>query len=447
MLDLIKHRRGLKDFSPSDVIERDVVIIGGGSSGTYSAVRLRDHGKSVIVVEKKGHLGGHAETWINPLTNYTIDGGLLSRFNVSLISLPSVEVGPKYVDFSTGMVLDIQPDDRDAFAAALKLYAIQLNRYPELQRSFNLTYPVQTDLLLSFQDFVVKYKLEKLAFNTFITNQGYTPILDISMLYIFKYLNADQLLGYNTSPLTTERHNIQELYAKATDLLSPDVLLNSEIIAMERPYTNQQRVRVTVKTPDGIKLIIAKKMLSTPPPLLTLLKGYDLSEKETGLFKRFFANGYYSAILNNTGLNMSLNAGDSAKPFYVPALPGPYTMTLNQGLTQVYYGSPHVLSENEVKADILNRLRLVQQAQGLEDGTAQPEWLAFYNHAPFNLMVSDEDIRSGFYKRLFDLQGERNTFYNGAAWHTQDSSALWQFTDDYILPLLLEALKEGSVLR
>ncbi|KAH6972561.1 hypothetical protein EDB80DRAFT_693572 [Ilyonectria destructans] len=39
------------------VIERDVCIIGGGSSGTYAAVRLIDDGLSVAVIEMKGQLG------------------------------------------------------------------------------------------------------------------------------------------------------------------------------------------------------------------------------------------------------------------------------------------------------------------------------------------------------------------------------------------------------
>lgn len=37
-----------------DVINRDVVIIGGGASGAYAAVRLRDdYGKSIALVEMR----------------------------------------------------------------------------------------------------------------------------------------------------------------------------------------------------------------------------------------------------------------------------------------------------------------------------------------------------------------------------------------------------------
>lgn len=39
------------------IIERDVVIIGGGASGSHAAVRLReDFGKSIVIVEKQDNL-------------------------------------------------------------------------------------------------------------------------------------------------------------------------------------------------------------------------------------------------------------------------------------------------------------------------------------------------------------------------------------------------------
>jgi len=44
-------------FLSSRVVTKDVLILGGGASGAYAAVRLReDFKKSVVVVEKRDHL-------------------------------------------------------------------------------------------------------------------------------------------------------------------------------------------------------------------------------------------------------------------------------------------------------------------------------------------------------------------------------------------------------
>ena len=52
-----------QNFASADIIERDIAVIGGGSAGTYSAVRLKDMGKSVVVIEKDVVLGGHTDTY------------------------------------------------------------------------------------------------------------------------------------------------------------------------------------------------------------------------------------------------------------------------------------------------------------------------------------------------------------------------------------------------
>jgi predicted flavoprotein YhiN len=43
-------------YASENAWSRDVVIVGGGASGAHAAVWLRDHGKSVAVVEKQDTL-------------------------------------------------------------------------------------------------------------------------------------------------------------------------------------------------------------------------------------------------------------------------------------------------------------------------------------------------------------------------------------------------------
>lgn len=49
-------------YKADDVLVRDVVVIGGGASGTYGAIALKDMGRSVVVVEREPHFGGHVNT-------------------------------------------------------------------------------------------------------------------------------------------------------------------------------------------------------------------------------------------------------------------------------------------------------------------------------------------------------------------------------------------------
>ena len=438
-------------FGSEDIIERDVVIIGGGSSGTYTAVRLQqDYNKTVAIIEKQATLGGHAQTYTDPSTGFTIDLGVIvfsqsetvtdyfARFDVPLVTSPATETENLYVDFSTGKTVDFQPPGSEAVGAALSSYVARLQEYPALQGSFNMTYPVDADLLLPFGEFVAKYQLGDMVPQVFAANQGYAPLLNISTLYMFKYLNLDEINSFSEGFLTTAHQNVQELYEKAaTSLGSDNVLLDSTVVSIDR--SGEGPAQIVVDTPAGRKLIQAKKVVSTVPPLIKNLGAYDLSEEERGLFSQFHANGYYTGLLNNTGLNVTLNAAAPDQPYGVPELPGPYSMRINQGLTHVYYGSPDVMTEEDVKADMIASVRRFQESNGISL-SREPEFVAFANHAPFNLMVSNEAIADRFYEKLFALQGQRDTFYSGAAWHTQDSSVLWRFTDDCILPILLASL-------
>ncbi len=54
-----------------EIITRDVSIIGGGSSGTYSAIRLHDLGKNIAVVEQTGRLGKLISASIHSFTEFS----------------------------------------------------------------------------------------------------------------------------------------------------------------------------------------------------------------------------------------------------------------------------------------------------------------------------------------------------------------------------------------
>src|SRR6187549_75697 len=73
-------------FAKTKTIERDVCVIGGGSSGTFSAIGVKDAGRSVVVLERSQRLGGHTETHVDPATGIPTDIGVVVFHNLPVVT-------------------------------------------------------------------------------------------------------------------------------------------------------------------------------------------------------------------------------------------------------------------------------------------------------------------------------------------------------------------------
>jgi hypothetical protein len=428
------------------VIERDVCVIGGGSSGTYTAVRLRDLGRSVVVVERANRLGGHCETFHDPATGRTTDIGVtvfhdapivrdyFGRFGVELMASPGFGSGTvTYADFRTGRVVDgYTPPVPTALATYLGL----LQKYPYLQTGYVLPHPVPQELLIPWGEFIAKYQLHSLAQLVFSFGQGFNDILRLPSLYVLKYFGIDVVGNIlNNSFLTTTRRDNSELYEQAAAHLGDDVLLDTTVTAVDRDRSDGVLLRV--ETPDGTRVIRAGKLVITLPPLPDKLASFDLDSKERTLFSRFRHGNYYTGLLRLPGVPGDLTVQNigADTDHNLPPLPGIYAISPSSvpGLHDVKYGSTVPLSSAQVRADILTGINRLQAA-----GTLPPTRPAFKTlaaHAPYELTVGKADISNGFYRDLTALQGRRHTFWNGAAFQAHDSALLWRFTET-LLPRL-----------
>jgi hypothetical protein len=227
-----------------------------------------DFNKSIVVVEKTGQLGGHTETYIDPVTQFPVDYGVLAylntsatveffkRFDVPLTAVPSTSpFVTKYVDFSTEKVdPGYTPADP---TAALNILVRELQKYPYLPGGYNLPDPVPADLLLPFGDFVTKYGIQAAVPSILIFAHGVGELLKSLTLYVFQNFRLPQLESLPAgSFLTTEDHFNSEIYLKVSALLSSDVLYGSTVIDADRYENGMQQI--TVQTPTGLKLIRAK---------------------------------------------------------------------------------------------------------------------------------------------------------------------------------------------
>lgn len=206
----------LGSFKPQDIITRDVAVIGGGSAGTYSAISLKDKGKSVIVIEKKDRIGGHFETYIDPATGTTIDMGVMifhnisivrdyfGRFDVPLADAPGFFQSLLNYDFRTGkeVPLSFTPSAKE-ISAALVTYAEQLSKYPGLKDGVFLPDPVPEELYRPFGEFVQKYGIQAAVPTMYNYNPGVGDILANPTVEVFRYWTLNFVHSYLNGFLMT----------------------------------------------------------------------------------------------------------------------------------------------------------------------------------------------------------------------------------------------------
>ncbi|KAK6386669.1 hypothetical protein LTR65_008869 [Meristemomyces frigidus] len=410
-------------------------------------------GKSVVLIEREDRLGGHVNTYVDPLTHKTFDYGVVIFGNSSIVTdyfgyfnIPLTPWGGTgasdavFADFANAAVVSGQSLGQGNLTAALLAYEDQLARYPYLENGFGLPTPVPSDLLLSWAGFMEKYDLGAMAYTLFVFNQGAGNILAETALYILKYFSATTVQAFFTgSFLTTAHSDNQELYNAALAKLGTSALLSSNVTRIIR---HRDHAEVVVSTPTGIKCIEASKLLIAIPPKLSNLGFMDLDDEERGIFSQFNNSYYWAAVLKDSGIpyNTSLANVDPSAPYAIPQMPGVYgfgTVPGFSGLHTVYYGSPYPQSDAEVRANILDTTaRLVESlGYGTVNGT-MAELVGFSAHNPYELTVSTDAIEDGFYGKLESLQGSKRTWWTGAAFQTEDSSAIWKFTEQRVLPSL-----------
>ncbi|KAJ2996854.1 hypothetical protein NUW58_g841 [Xylaria curta] len=424
----------IESYAPKDVIRRDVAVIGGGASGTYVSIELRDLNKSIVVIERSSQLGGNTRTYLDPKTGVPINYALqiyhddaitrnfFARLNTSVATTSfNLSTSPVYADFSTEKLLPnyTVPLIGDE-------YLRELHKYPYLEDGINLPQPIPADLLLTTPDYIKKFNLQDSAPAIFDTPAIPGNLLETLMLYMFNSLNTLFLDEEAGAAINNADGDNSELYRNALAELGTDVLLNSTVVSANRTGN----VKLVVKTPTGNKLVIAKQLVVAMPPVLGNMNALDLNPRERGILSQLSGKPYYSGVVQNTGLpddHVYKNRA-TGTAFHVPTLPGGILLnpTRAPGLFYYWFSSETRLSQAEVEGAMRDSIKKLQKLVSSAT-TAEPEFVAFSDHYPFHLSVSSKSIRNGFYDAMYALQGYRNTWYISSLF-VIGSSQLWNNT-------------------
>ncbi|KAK6213420.1 FAD dependent oxidoreductase [Colletotrichum tabaci] len=433
-------------FKPEDIIHRDVLIVGGGATGTYAAVRLRDQNKTVAVVERAERLGGHVNTFRDPATGAPIDYGVqayiqnnettqfFERFGVQLNTSALSPFPSTVVDFKTGFVVpNASAVDPNTLVGPLASYLFATLNFDFLaQGAYDIPENVPEDLLLPFGQFVEKYNLTEVVQVVWIFAHGVGNLLETPTLYVLQNFGQPHLLGLSAGYLYAPGGN-QQVYDKAGAFLGDDVLYSSVVVASKR---TDEGVTAVVASATGRKLIKANKLLLTIPPTVENLAPFDLDASETSVFEQWQDVPYYVGVVSNTGLpdqtnflNVDVTAAAALpqKPFVwrleTVGVPGYQTVKV--------IGEP---DSSKAQGLVVDAVRKVGVSVGAYAGGA--DFSAWEQHKNLQLHVSPEAVKAGFYRNLYALQGKRSTYYTGNAWCSDYSPLLWAFTETRILPSL-----------
>lgn len=439
-------------LASAPIIVRDVCVIGGGGAGAYAALRVRDQGKSVVVIERSSRLGGHAETYRDPGTGAPIDIGVqifpdlplvrnyFGRFGVPLITPPRGGGGTSVsVDFRTGLPVAAYAPTPAELGQALGIYLnLVSTRFAFLAADgyqLPASGPVLDELLLPFRDFANLYGLNALLPMFFMFEQGFGSLLDTTALYVLKNLNASVIGGILGGSFLAPPTGVGTLYDAVGAELGADVLLDAKVVAALR--CTQPRAYVLVDTSTGLRIVDCKKLLFTAPPTLQNLLGFDLDARELRVFSRFRSNGYYTGVVELRGLPPGYSLANAAPETFenIAPMPGIFSVSASPvpGLFNVKYGSNGADPESKVRTRIAQAIERVK-VPGL--GRIKVTGFAtFKSHSPYALMATPDAIRAGFYADLSSLQGRNHMYYAGAAHQTHSSAAIWSLVET-LLPSL-----------
>ncbi|KAK8876733.1 FAD dependent oxidoreductase [Apiospora arundinis] len=451
--------------SKSDAVERDVVVIGGGAAGSHAAVWLRDHGKTVALVEKQDTLGGHTSVYHDPATGTPINVGVqawmeykdtfdfVKRMGVSTNgSMHFASLKSQYVDFQTGKRVDgyVAPADAAKFAA-LQVYLDACEKYESmlLPGFFNFPEPanIPEDLLMPFGQFVDKYGIAAAVPQLWqSTVQGVGNFLDVPTMYIMQASPAPMvraLLGKGAAAVPPSG-NLHELYERIGEFLGDDVQYSSQAVASTRTEDDGVTVTVQSNTDNKNCTITAKRLVIAIEPTADNMAPFDLEPFESDVLGKLGYTTVYAGIVRHPSLKVGTSYGNTL-PGAAPANYTVYPLPAQIGrfdyldMTTDMFSFTAVGTDKDTPASM--RALIGKTIEGMvatgvaggNDARSQVEFPAFADHGMMHSRISAEELRAGFIQEQLSLQGRRSTWYTGAAFTSAFSTVLWEY-NNVLLP-------------
>lgn len=351
----------------------DVCVVGGGASGSASAVFLKQLGYSVKVIEKNNTLGGHCNTvpftafgeqlWVdigvqgytnssfankNGLGTWAFDSAqfvsqfvpasLIHPFGVS----PASSSASYYANFKTGQLLT-ETINATEFEIALNTLLGIVSQYPWLNTAERPD-PVPAFMLEPFADFIAQHNLGVLVDNvmySLVFASGYGSLSQMSTLQGLIGLSAINLMFVLNAPYCgfSILGGCHVLYEGIAAYLGDAVTYGATITELDRDtsFFSHEHPNAGAATISGYTLTSSghkshfsyqcgKTIIAIYPLLQNLLPWFDATPQEFFLFSNLVAQGYLTMATTFTegsvaGQAFGISNFDPTQQYQLPQLP------------------------------------------------------------------------------------------------------------------------------
>ncbi|KAK4463606.1 hypothetical protein QBC42DRAFT_337452 [Cladorrhinum samala] len=468
-------------------IYRDVAIIGGGASGSYAAVRLReDYNMSVIVIEKGDRLGGHVNTWVDQATGRGFEAGVqnyidlpgakefFARIGIPIANSTRAPNEQVYVDFTTGQRLagfvPPQPADR---TEALRRYLAFAEQYVPIMEPGWWNFPkdgadIPPELLLPFRDIVDKYNLSAAVPQIFATTGfGMHDLMGSLALWVIRSFNVDMvrvLLGINAGFVPASRRN-QDLYDAILARLGKEAVVLSSTVATFAKAPRKSRMKIlgvaNSATGEITHRFKVKAVLFTAAPAPANIAPFATFLSilpDLGPFAAFKFSATHVGVVSHRALPLKTtlaNTRSESQPARYPLSPPAHPFNArfeNYADSSVYrvmaVGDENFTDPDRARAVVETSFEKMMAAGtiGTENNTTSTqdsrlEFKYWQPHGLVNAYIDAEDLKKGALGKIHDFQAYYDFYWTGAAWSVHLTTGLWQFTDT-VLERLVGDLKK-----
>ncbi len=242
------------------------------------------------------------------------------------------------------------------------------------------------------------------------TSFGYGYFDEIPAAYVMKYLDTTTAIEFINMRLWTWKDGTQSIYVAANNKLKHPVELNTEVVKVERP---DGKVCVTVRH-DGVERTEVFDKLIVTTPLDYFAKYADATPEEKELFSKIIHEKYVDFIGTfdkGVGPTISGYIFDNMTPDRLGHAMVYYHRWEDLGSDcpcNVYALRNHMGSEDVTYDYTIDTMLKDMKLCGFPVKNRLYEQETYY--CPH---VSPKDYADGWYDKLEDLQGTKNTYYAG----------------------------------